>query len=78
MTQLPFQAGTALPITEEEEGPTEIISNASTADSGINSTICHGHSREVFMMRQPLHPPEQLDILSGDVSPGDMSDEDLQ
>ena len=61
MGQLPFQVDTTLP-TLEEEGSTEILSRASTAESGTNSTICYIHSREVFTLPQPpQHPDVNLD-----------------
>ena len=47
MSRLPFQVGTPLPIIEEE-GSTEILSSALTAESGTNSTVCYAHSREVY------------------------------
>ena len=40
MSRLPFQVGTPLPIIEDE-GSTEILSSASTAESGTNSTVCY-------------------------------------
>jgi len=69
MSRLPFQVGTPLPIIEEE-GSTEILSSASTAESRTNSTICYAHSGEVFMLRQPLQAP---DVNLGDENLSDIS-----
>ena len=44
MGQLPFQVGATL-STLEEEASTEILSSASTAQSGTNSTI-NSHGRD--------------------------------
>ena len=73
MRQLPFQVDTTLP-TLEEEGSTEILSRASTAESGTNSTICYIHSREVFTLPQP---PQHLDVNSDDEPLEDISDDIL-
>lgn len=79
MTQLPLQAGTALPVLEEE-GSTELLSFALTAESGTNSTlICRSHTRELFMMRQPQQPlqrPQPPDVASDDETPDGISDDD--
>lgn len=69
VSRLPFQVSTPLPIIEEE-GSTEILSSASTAESGTNSTVCYAHSREVFMLRQPLQAP---DVNLGDENLSDIS-----
>jgi len=57
MGQLPFQVDTTLP-TLEEEGSTKILSRASTAESGTNTTICYIHCREVFTLPQPPQHPD--------------------
>ena len=69
--QLPFQVDTTLP-TLEEEGSTKILSRASTAESGTNSTICYIHSREVFTLPQP---PQHPDVNSDDKPLEDISDD---
>ena len=71
MGQLPFQVDTTLP-TLEEEGSTKILSRASTAKSGTNSTFCYSHSQEVFMLPQP---PQHLDVNSDDEPLEDISDD---
>lgn len=75
LSQLPFQVGSPLPMSEDQAS-TEILSSATSAESGMGNTLCYTHSREVFMMRQPLHPPERPDIDPNDETPGMVSDED--
>ena len=75
LSQLLFQVGTPLPASEDQ-GSTEIICSADTAESGTDSTLCYSHSRELFMMRQPLQPPQRPDVQPDDETPSEVSDED--
>jgi hypothetical protein len=56
----------------------EILHSADTTDSGTNSTLCYSHSQELFMMCQPLLPPERPDVLPEDETLSEVSDEDLE
>jgi len=62
-------------VASEDQGSTEIIYSADTAESGTNSTLCYSHSRELFMMRQPLQPPKMPDVHPDDETPSKVSDE---
>jgi hypothetical protein len=75
LSQLPFEQASPLPAIGEQ-GSTEILSSIDTAESGTGSTLRYSHSREIFMMRQPLNPPQEPDVLPDDETPSMVSNED--
>lgn len=80
MTQLSFQKGTDLPVVSEE-GSTEILSTASTAESRTHSTLlCGSSSKEVLMMptqQQPLMALVPPDVLSIDENSDDVTNDEV-
>jgi hypothetical protein len=56
----------------------EILHCGDTIESRTNSTLCYSHSQELFMMCQPLLPPERPDVLPEDETLSEVSDQDLE
>jgi hypothetical protein len=75
LSQLPFQQGSPLPVIEEQ-GSTEILTSTNTAESRTGSTLHCTHSREIFMLHQPLYPPQEPDVIPNDETPSMISYED--
>lgn len=75
LSQLPFQQGSPLSVIQEQ-GSTEILHASESTGSMTSSTLPYSHSRDIFMLRPPLHPPQASHVLSDDETPSMVSDED--